>query len=84
MVSLGTVPHHTTVPPAPPSGARKPGNTPEKMSMGTSMTMDDMTAALKNKNGKDFDKTFIETMIPHHQGAIDMANLALKQGPPLY
>lgn len=49
------------------------------MSMGTSMTMDDMTAALKNKNGKDFDKTFIETMIPHHQGAIDMANLALKQ-----
>jgi uncharacterized protein (DUF305 family) len=31
---------------------------------------------LKGKTGDDFDKAFIEQMIVHHQGAIDMANLA--------
>lgn len=39
------------------------------------MSMDDMTAALKDKKGDEFDKAFIEMMIEHHQGAIDMANL---------
>lgn len=39
------------------------------------MTMDDMTAVLKDKQGDEFDKAFIEMMIEHHQGAIDMANL---------
>jgi len=38
--------------------------------------MDDMTAQLKDKKGDDFDKAFIEMMIVHHQGAIDMAKLA--------
>ena len=41
-----------------------------------SMSMDDMTGMLKGKTGDDFDKAFIEQMIVHHQGAIDMANLA--------
>lgn len=40
------------------------------------MSMDDMAAALEGKSGDDFDKAFIEMMIPHHQGAIDMAELA--------
>src|SRR5687768_270448 len=44
-----------------------------------SMTMQDMTDALKNKTGDDFDKAFISTMIEHHQGAIDMAKLSDKQ-----
>jgi uncharacterized protein (DUF305 family) len=43
-----------------------------------SMSMDDMSAVLQGKSGDDFDKAFIEGMIPHHQGAIDMARLALK------
>lgn len=40
------------------------------------MSMSDMTDSLKGKTGDDFDKAFISGMIAHHQGAIDMANLA--------
>jgi hypothetical protein len=36
------------------------------------MAMDDMSAALEGKTGDAFDKAFLEMMIPHHQGAIDM------------
>ncbi len=43
-----------------------------------SMSMDDMAGMLKGKTGDDFDKAFIEGMIPHHQGAIDMARAALQ------
>ena len=43
-----------------------------------SMSMDDMAAILEGKTGDDFDAAFIAGMIPHHQGAIDMANAALK------
>jgi uncharacterized protein (DUF305 family) len=56
-------------------------------SMGTNMSsgmvhsmsnsMQDMSAVLKNKTGNEFDQAFISEMIVHHQGAIDMANLAL-------
>lgn len=40
------------------------------------MSMGDMASSLKNKTGDDFDKAFMSGMIAHHQGAIDMANLA--------
>ncbi len=40
------------------------------------MSMDSMSAALGGRTGDDFDKTFISEMIDHHQGAINMANLA--------
>lgn len=40
------------------------------------MTMSGMVNGLKGKTGDDFDKTFISEMIDHHQGAIDMAQLA--------
>jgi uncharacterized protein (DUF305 family) len=39
--------------------------------------MMDMNAGLRGKTGDDFDKTFIDEMTIHHQGAIDMANLVL-------
>jgi hypothetical protein len=42
-----------------------------------SMSMDDMSAMLEGKTGDKFDEAFIRGMIPHHQGAIDMAELAL-------
>jgi len=48
----------------------------QKMMNDNDMSMSDMTASLKNKTGDDFDKAFISEMIVHHQGAIDMANLA--------
>lgn len=42
------------------------------------MSMDDMAGMLEGKTGDAFDKAFIEGMIPHHQGAIDMARAALQ------
>ncbi len=39
------------------------------------MSMSDMTEALQDTSGDAFDQAFIEMMIEHHQGAIDMANL---------
>lgn len=42
------------------------------------MSMQDMSEMLAGKTGDDFDKAFLVGMIPHHQGAIDMANAALK------
>lgn len=35
--------------------------------------MDDMSADLRGKTGDEFDKAFLDEMIVHHQGAIDMA-----------
>lgn len=40
------------------------------------MSMGEMTDMLRNKTGDDFDAAFIGQMIAHHQGAINMANLA--------
>lgn len=40
------------------------------------MSMGDMADNLKGKTGDDFDKAFLREMILHHQGAIEMANLA--------
>lgn len=42
------------------------------------MSMNDMAAMLEGKTGDAFDAAFIEGMIPHHQGAIDMARAALQ------
>lgn len=39
------------------------------------MSMSQMTAQLENKSGDDFDKAFIEMMISHHRGAVEMAEL---------
>lgn len=39
------------------------------------MSMAEMSSQLQNKSGDEFDKAFVEMMISHHQGAIDMAVL---------
>jgi uncharacterized protein (DUF305 family) len=39
------------------------------------MSMAEMNTALDNLQTDEFDKAFIEMMIAHHQGAIDMARL---------
>jgi uncharacterized protein (DUF305 family) len=38
--------------------------------------MENMNMSLKGKTGDAFDKAFIEEMVVHHQGAIDMAQQA--------
>lgn len=44
---------------------------------GMDMSMNEMSEMLKDVKGNEFDKMFLEMMTSHHQGAIDMANLAL-------
>ena len=39
--------------------------------------MTEMNAALSSKTGDTFDEAFLLEMIAHHQGAVQMANLAL-------
>jgi uncharacterized protein (DUF305 family) len=41
---------------------------------------DEDTAKLEAAKDADFDRTFLELMIEHHQGAIDMANVLLGSG----
>ncbi len=67
---------NTSKPAASPGTTSSTGAMNMNMS-GNSMSMDSMTATLKGKTGDDFDKTFISEMMSHHQGAIDMASLAL-------
>lgn len=45
----------------------------------TGMTMEDMVSSLKGKTGDAYDEAFIQEMIDHHQGAIDMAKMSENQ-----
>lgn len=40
------------------------------------MSMNNMTKELSKLTGDDFDQAYLEMMIAHHEGAIDMAELA--------
>jgi uncharacterized protein (DUF305 family) len=51
------------------------GNGGGTMSMADMMAS--MNAELEGKTGDEFDKAFISEMIMHHQGAVEMAELAL-------
>lgn len=44
---------------------------------GMDISMNEMSGMLMPLTGDEFDKMFLDMMISHHQGAIDMANLAL-------
>ncbi len=46
--------------------------------MGMQGMMMDMTARLKGKTGAELEKIFLEDMIVHHQGAVDMSKELLK------
>ncbi len=48
------------------------------MKSGMGMSMNGMTMMLQGKTGDDFDAAFLQMMIPHHQGAINMAELVEK------
>ena len=45
--------------------------------MSMNQMMDTMTGPLKGKSDAAFDEEFLEQMIPHHQGAVEMARLVL-------
>ena len=47
-----------------------------------SMSMADMGKMLEGKTGDALDKAFLEGMIPHHQGAIDMARYLEQSARP--
>jgi uncharacterized protein (DUF305 family) len=40
--------------------------------------MMDMTSGMKGKTGSELEKVFLQEMIVHHQGAVDMATLLLQ------
>lgn len=42
----------------------------------STMSMADMNKQLDGLSGDDYDKAFIEMMIAHHEGAVDMAKLS--------
>jgi uncharacterized protein (DUF305 family) len=49
----------------------------ESMDMGE-MTMNDMVKMMDGKTGKGLEKEFVTGMMPHHQGAVDMAKKLLQ------
>jgi uncharacterized protein (DUF305 family) len=53
------------------SGSNTPHNQPHDMHS----MMDDMTARMQGQTGDALDKIFLEDMIVHHRGAVDMAVL---------
>lgn len=63
--------------PTPTAAPVTPQAAMDHSTMTTTMehTMAGMTAGLQGKTGDEFDKAFLEEMIVHHQGAIDMAEL---------
>ena len=58
-------------------GYQKAHRMPNGSMMGDNKSMNsmmmDMTARMKGKTGDELDRVFLEDMIVHHQGAIDMA-----------
>ncbi len=58
-------------------GSQKMHRMPDGSMMGDNKSMDsmmmDMTSRMKGKTGDELDRIFLEDMIAHHEGAIDMA-----------
>lgn len=57
------------------SGCEKPVAV-EKPASHAEMSMTDMTRQLEGLSGDAYDKAFVEMMIAHHEGAVDMAKLS--------
>jgi hypothetical protein len=59
---------------------RVPGSEEELFLSENNTAMDKMMADMTIKPTGDVDRDFVAMMVPHHQGAIDMANAELKYG----
>jgi uncharacterized protein (DUF305 family) len=68
---IGIVPRNTT-----------PSSNPEEMSflVKSNAAMNRMMVGMKIRPSQKVDKDFVEMMVPHHQGAIDMAQAELSYG----
>jgi uncharacterized protein (DUF305 family) len=42
------------------------------------MTMNDMVSMMRGKSGEELEKEFLLGMIPHHEGAVEMAKILLQ------
>ncbi len=63
-----------------PSSTTSPSGT-DDFGMGDMMSMSEADmAALRSATGVEFDKLFLQQMISHHQGAIDMAEVEIARG----
>jgi hypothetical protein len=59
---------------------RLPGSEEQLFLSENNTAMDKMTADMTIKRTGDVDRDFVAMMVPHHQGAADMANAELKYG----
>lgn len=59
-----------------PDGTMMMNHTNQSGSMAS--MMHDMNASLEGKTGDAFDKAFLEEMVIHHEGAVDMAKKVLE------
>ena len=62
---------------APPNG---PGDAYARFQAENASAMKKMMAGMDVRASGDVDRDFVEMMIPHHQGAIDMAEAELRYG----
>ncbi len=62
----------------PPVNTQNTDITTSEESMGMGSSMDDMMKSMTGKTGDQFDATFLSSMIVHHEGAVSMAQEALK------
>lgn len=60
-----------------PNGQMMGDNSMKTSGQMTDMSMSDMVKMMDGKTGKALEKEFIMGMIPHHQGAVDMARKLL-------
>jgi len=65
------------------TGPRMPGGGHDHDGM-AGMISDEQMAALAAATGEEFDRLFLEAMIQHHGGALDMAGVALVDGQDTY
>jgi uncharacterized protein (DUF305 family) len=59
-----------------PNGQMMPNNQ-AMQNGGMQGMMMNMTAGMQGKTGADLEKAFLTEMVPHHQGAVDMAKMLL-------
>ncbi|WP_369054267.1 DUF305 domain-containing protein [Kineococcus terrestris] len=62
-----------------PHGAHGGGSSTDHSSMPGMMTPEQMTQ-LREASGAEFDRMFLEMMVEHHEGAVEMAETQLREG----